>query len=234
MERNADGFSGMKMWDWVDDQRSVDYQPGPIRTNLYRGKVFIFLGRSSAQANWNPQDALKTFDDLLPLYEFVESDGSSSLKRSNRKEDDFSFNPGCTIKPSQTIAKLYPGISNIRLRHNDMQLTLHDKLASKYGKDNVGTENPSGNGLPIDVVVQNEDDTYDFYEIKTSHDPRICIREAIGQLLEYAYWNDRGPQVKNLVIVGPNPMDDDAEEYLVVLKAKFKLPIKYVHLRIPS
>ncbi len=234
IERNADRFANMKMWDWVDDQRSNDYQPGPIRTDLYHGKVFIFLGRSSTRDSWNPHEVLKTFDDLLPIYEYVESDGSSSLKPHRHGAAGFSFQPGCTNKPSRTIAKLHPGISNIRLRHNDMQFTLHAKLASKHGKGNVGTENPSGNGLPIDVVVEHEDNTYSFYEIKTSHDPRICIREAMGQLLEYAYWNGCGPGIRNLVIVGPNPIDYDAQKYLLELRAKFSLPIKYVHLRIPG
>lgn len=113
MERNADRFANMKMWDWVDDQRSADYQPGPVTTDLYRGKVFIFLGRSSTRDNWNPHEVLKTFDELLPLYEYVESDGSLSLKLHRWDETEFSFKPGCTNKSSRTIAKLYPCISNL-------------------------------------------------------------------------------------------------------------------------
>ncbi len=226
---NPDEYPTMKMWHWANDERSQEYRPGPIRMNLYEPDLFIFLGRISNPDNWNPHEVLKTFDELLPLYVHVEGDGSSSLKPRSCREDGFSFKPGCTIKPSRAIAKLYPGISNIRLRHNDMQFTLHAKLASKHGKDNVGTENPSGNGLPIDVVVKGEDDSYSFYEIKTSHAPRICIREAIGQLLEYAYWNGCGPEVKHLVIVGPNPMDDEAEKYLSELKERFSLPIRYDH-----
>lgn len=231
---HKDRFPSMKMWDEIDGKRENESQPSPIRTDRFKKGLFIFFGRICTPDNWNSHKVLTTFDELLPLYEYVEGDGYSSLKFHRRDETGFSFKPGCTIKPSRIIAKLYPGISNIRLRHNDMQLTLHDKLASKYGKDNVGTENPSGNGLPIDVVVQNDDDTYSFYEIKTSHDPRICIREAIGQLLEYAYWNNRGPQVKNLVIVGPNPMDDAAEKYLTELKERYDLPISYDHHPIPD
>ena len=115
-----------------------------------------------------------------------------------------------------------------------MQLTLYDQLASRHGEECVGTEILSGNGLPIDVVVKHEDETYSLYEIKTSHDPRICIREAIGQLLEYAYWPGGGPVVKHLVIVGPNPMDDEAEEYLTELKGRFGLPIRYDHHPLPG
>lgn len=222
-------FSTMKMWDENNGKRGNERQPGPIRTNRFKEGLFIFFGRVCTPDNWNPQEVLRTFDELLPLYKYVERDGSFSLKLHRSHETEFSFKPGCTIKPSRAVAKLYPGISDIRLRHNDMQFTLHAKLASKHGKDNVGTENPSGNGLPIDVVVKHGDETYSLYEIKTSHAPRVCIREAIGQLLEYAYWNCGGPEVKHLVIVGPNPMDDEAEEYLSELQGRFGLPIRYDH-----
>ncbi len=231
---NPDEYPTMKMWHWANGERSKEFRAGPIRMNLYEPDLFIFLGRISTPDNWNPHGVLKTFDELLPLYEHVEGHSSSSLRRQRRGTVGFSFKPGCTIKSRRTIAKLHPGISNIRLRHNDMQFALYGKLASKYGKDNVGTENPSGNGLPIDVVVKYEDITYSFYEIKTSHVPRICIREAIGQLLEYAFWIGGGPVVKHLVVVGPNPMDDEAEEYLSELKGKFGLPISYDHYPLPD
>ena len=226
---NPDEYPTMRMWHWANNERSQEYRPGPIRMNLYEPRLFIFLGRISTRANWNPHEVLTTFDELLPLYEHVEGDSSSSLKPQRQGAARFTFKPGCQLKPSSALRENSPGISNIRLRHNDMQLTLYDKLASKYGKDNVGTEIPSGNGLPIDVVVKDEDDSYSFYEIKTSHAPRICIREAIGQLLEYAYWDICGPEIKNLFIVGPNSMDDAAEKYLSELKERFTLPIRYDH-----
>ena len=224
---NPDEFPTMKMWHWANDERSQEYRPGPIRMNLYEPRLFIFLGRISTRDNWNPHEVLKTFDELLPLYEHVEGDSSSSLKPQRQGAARFSFKPGCQLKPSSALREISPGISNIRLRHNVMQLTLYDKLASKYGKDNVGTENSSGNGMLIDLVFRNEDDSFNFYEIKTAHDPRTCIREAIGQLLEYAHWNGCGPEVKHLVIVGPNPMDDEAEKYLSELNERYGLPIRY-------
>lgn len=226
---HKDRFPAMKMWDEIDEKTGNESQPGPIRTDRFKEGLFIFFGQTCTPDNWNSHRVLTTFDELLPLYEYVEGDGYSSLKFHRWDENGFSFRPGCTIKPSRTIARQYPGICNIRLRHNDMQFTLHAKLKSRIGEENVGTEIPSGSGLPIDVVVQNKDGTYSFYEIKTSHDPRICIREAIGQLLEYAYWNGCGPNVKNLVIVGPNPMDDAAEKYLSELNERYRLPISYDH-----
>ena len=60
------------------------------------------------------------------------------------------------------------------------------QLASQYGKDNVGAENASGIGTRIDVLVRRGNE-YWFYEIKTAQSPRACLRQAVGQLLEYAF-----------------------------------------------
>ena len=229
-----DEFSTMKMWDENDGKRANECQPGPIRTNRFKEGLFIFFGRICTPDNWNSHNVLKTFDELLPLYEYVESDGLSSLKFHRWEETKFSFKPGCPPKPSTASGERNSGISNIRLRHNVMQLELYDKLASKHGQDNVGTEIPSGNGVRIDLVVRGKDDSYSFYEIKTAHEPRICIREAIGQLLEYAYWSGGGHVLNGLIVVGPNPIDDQARKYLSELRARFSLPVKYDHLRLPD
>lgn len=77
----------------------------------------------------------------------------------------------------------------------------------------------------MDIVVRREN-VYWFYEVKTSRFPRACLREAVGQLLEYAFWP--GAQEANrLVVVGESPIDKDATEYLCRLKEHFSLPIEY-------
>ena len=227
---NSDEYAAMKMWNWTDAGRSNEYPPAPIRSGIQNKDVFIFLGRIGTLESWNPCEALKTLDKLLPLYEYVQSDGSSSIEPLRRGENKFSFKPGCTIKLSNTTGESGSSIYNIRLRHNQMQRVLYDKLASKHGADNVGTENQSGNGVRIDVVLRNKNDSYMFYEIKTAREPRICIREAIGQLLEYAFWSDSAQEPTSLVVVGPNPIDEDGKKYLNNLKKKFRMPIKYDHL----
>ena len=111
-----------------------------------------------------------------------------------------------------------------------MQVALYKKLAKKYGSENVGVENPSGNGMRIDLVVRDNNESYSFYEIKTAREPRICVRQAVGQLLEYAYWSKNSPEPKKLVIVGPATIDTETEAYLEKLTIKYRLPISYDHL----
>ncbi len=67
---------------------------------------------------------------------------------------------------------------------------------------------------------------YWFYEIKTALTPRACLREAIGQLLEYGFWPG-AQEPARFIVVGESPIDGDAQEYLRRLRKRFSLPIEY-------
>lgn len=96
--------------------------------------------------------------------------------------------------------------------------------------DAVETELPSGVGTKVDVVVRQGGD-YWFYEIKTALTARGCLREAIGQLLEYAFWPG-AQEPSRLVVVGEARLDKDGREYLSRLKERFALPIEYEQITV--
>jgi hypothetical protein len=112
------------------------------------------------------------------------------------------------------------------LLHNAIQTKLYIELSEEYGADCVGTENNSGSGTAIDVVVQTSEYRW-FYEIKTSDSVKACIRQAIPQLLEYAYWQCDAKRADKLFIVGPSPITKSAEKYLNFLRKNFNLPFYY-------
>jgi hypothetical protein len=56
------------------------------------------------------------------------------------------------------------------------------------GAENVADQHASGLGTKIDVVLRRSAKEFWYYEIKTALSPRACIREALGQVMEYAYW----------------------------------------------
>ena len=114
------------------------------------------------------------------------------------------------------------------LRHNALQAKLCKLLSAKYGRHNVGAEIPSRFGTRIDVVLK-RGGYFWFYEIKTAHSPRGCIREAIGQLLEYARW-PRSKEAIRLIVVGELPLDAEATEYLSQLRESHSIPIHYEQL----
>lgn len=159
---------------------------------------------------------------MLPLYLFTEnSKPEVSLKNIY---NGFQFKPGCSIKLSSTSASLTEKKLNIRLKHNDYQYYLHRELVGIYGEENVGTE-INLNGTSIDLVVKDKG-VYYFYEIKTASTAKACIRQALGQILEYSYWPGN-QQAEKLIVVGAPSLDKDTTKYIEYLRNKFNLPIEY-------
>lgn len=83
----------------------------------------------------------------------------------------------------------------------------------------------------IDIFIQDERDY--LLEIKTSDTARMCIREAIGQLLEYAFykWKYNDP---HFVIVGPSKMQIEDLDYINKLNQLIGVRIHYCHYELGS
>ncbi len=224
MELHADHFADMRMWHFDHGVLSAIYMPGPIPWERVRKGVFIVLAKRQLFDAIDYDAILAEFDRLLPLYKYVESDGPADPVLTP-VGSGFIFLPGCSEKSSAAVATTPQRQLDIDLRHNELQQALYERLVSQFGQDNVGTERPSGIGARIDVVVKLKDDFW-FYEIKTSGSPRACLREALGQLLEYSLWP--GSQfASRLVVVGEGALDDNGTEYILRLRERFRLPIDY-------
>ena len=222
-------YATMRMWHFQHDKRSDEYMPSPIPPERVKQGVFLFLGKRLPIGQLNYELILNDFDLLLPLYRYVES-GGELPPISMPTEAAFSFRSGCSVKAEATVATLAQNHLDVTLRHNMLQEALYQRLTSQFGPDNVGTELASGVGTSVDVVVRRSEG-YWYYEIKTAHSPRACIREALGQLLEYAFWP--GAQAASrLTVVGESPIDHDGEEYLRQLRTKFSLPVYYEQITV--
>jgi len=223
-------YADMRMWHYTwgrkkeEAKRSPDYMPTIISHKLVTNHVFIFLGKRQPCERINYELILGDFDRLLPLYNYIESEGCLPPV-SSIGTDSFEFRPGCTVKAAYTAATQSQREIDINLRHNVLQQTLYQHLANEHGADNVRTEQPSGVGTMVDVVVRIGAE-YWFYEIKTFQSPRACIREALGQLLEYSFWPG-AQRASRLIVVGETSLDDEGKRYLQTLKERFSLPIEY-------
>ena len=79
----------------------------------------------------------------------------------------------------------------------------------------------------IDVSVQTEQELI-LFEIKSDLEPRTVIRQALGQILEYAYHPNRSHALPvQLVIVGRRPLTASDADYLKYLTTRFSLPLSY-------
>lgn len=78
----------------------------------------------------------------------------------------------------------------------------------------------------VDVTLETAD-CRTLFEIKTDLVPRQAIRQALGQLLEYAYRRAQDSKKLDLVIVGRTKATPEDHAYLARLRNDFGLPISY-------
>lgn len=218
----CENFSDLRMWHYESDARSSEYMPSSIPQERVKEGIFIFLGARSEKNAIDYDQILQTLDRLLPVYLFTERDLTEI--DLEKRIYDFRFSAGCTKKPSQTSGLVSQRELDIRLRHNDYQNDLYVELSALYGEDNVGTE-VYANGLSIDLVVK-QGENYWFYEIKTASTARACIRQALGQIMEYSYWPGHQRAAK-LVIVGSAVATAEEIYYIEFLQETFSLPLEY-------
>ena len=225
MELYAEKYADMRIWYYDGDTSSGYFMPASIPAVWVQEGVFIFLGRRQKVTEVDYDLLLDDLDRLLPLYRHVEGKGDAS---GVFQSGSFRFLPGFKRKVSTATMTRTQKDLDMMLRHNILQEKLYQKLAKKHGRNNVSVEQASGVGTSIDLVVRHGDEFW-FYEIKTADSPRACLRQAVGQLLEYAFWPGAHP-ANRLVVVGENAPDAESTKYLETLKRRFRLPIAYEHL----
>lgn len=111
----------------------------------------------------------------------------------------------------------------VEYAHNKLQQKFYDALVEKYGSNKVIMEE---NFVDIKLI---SDDGITLYEIKPYRTARQCIREALGQLLDYSWLipSEDTRQIR-LVIVGPERPDDKEKKYISYLKSNLKIDFDYL------
>jgi hypothetical protein len=69
-----------------------------------------------------------------------------------------------------------------------------------------------------------------FVELKPRGTARSVIRDALAQLLDYAYW-PTASRCDTLLIVGPSAAGKEDLAYLATLRQRFGIPVHYLHYR---
>jgi hypothetical protein len=105
-------------------------------------------------------------------------------------------------------------------QHVKLQNALFDYLCARFGQKFVNYEKGY-----VDLQLR-QGGVQTLFEIKIAPTAKSCIRQAIGQLLEYDLYPDRKRSSK-LVVVGDGPATEYDEVYLQHLRKKFGIPISY-------
>lgn len=181
---------------------------------------------------FRPADA-ELYDSMIPV---GERDPIRKLRRYNLVSVDETVSDvgqvwasrvaATRLRPTGTRQRAEQGPTKIDLVHNQLQNELHAALVKRYGKAAVALEE----GF-VDIKLRRPDGTT-LIEVKSDCRPRYAIREAIGQLLEYAFeCEERGESVRELVVAGPGELGPRDQLYLKHLREGRGFPIRYVQFR---
>lgn len=165
-----------------------------------------------------------TFIDSRDRYLIYDWEDSCSIVDNIK---GFVFKPSKPNENKKVWRKNAPEFKSkeIKQLHRQISQRLFKELSELFGEQNIGCDVPNSSGTYIDMV-RKSGDKYILYEIKTYNQLRKNIREALGQLLEYAYW-DCSKKIKEIVIVSDKNIEKTANEYLQYLNKFFKMPISY-------
>ena len=171
------------------------------RKNLRQNIVKEFMGITYRFIDHDNFATWKSkFDELLEQYDKTEN---TQLKR----EDDVSY----------TIDKLAVTYKPV---HNITQNAIKKYLESIGVYKDILLESEN-----VDIKASTQDGKWHYFEIKTSA-PRLCIREALGQILEYAHFSSEN-EAEKLFIVGLHKMSDEEKTYMSLLRKIYHLPLWY-------
>lgn len=107
--------------------------------------------------------------------------------------------------------------------HNKIQNKLRNMLIAEYGESCVACEK---NYVDLTLTYK---DTITLYEVKSDAYAATCIRQALGQIIQYAHRLDPTKKVK-LYIVGQYPLKDNEKTYLNYIQKNFKVDLNYMNI----
>lgn len=169
-----------------------------------------------------------TPDGKAGAVEFQKDDVTSDVSVESDKEDSpatsYDFTPGCPSSVENVTVTLTEQTLDKELRHKVIQKALYEHLCREVGDENVRVERRVPSGLVDAAVRHNGDES--FYEVKVADDARSCLREALGQVVEYAHWPTAN-RARELIVVGEAELDADSTVYLRSLRERYHLPLYY-------
>lgn len=109
-----------------------------------------------------------------------------------------------------------------------MEIEIKKTLEKEYGEKTVEAQR---NFRDIILTAPNR---RALIEIKASQDARQAIRDAFGQLLDYAFFDAGLQKMYELFIVGRGAPTHETQDYLDRLRNRFRLEVNYRQYKIGS
>ncbi len=218
-------FNEMKKRGWIDQMREdVCHVAGEIPGAL-RALEEMALSRPDQSINirFDPNDV--TIHDPMPLidgnnmtrYHPYNWDGSQVPVINDEEETN---DPDDSTRSEKQRKRAAQQATTVDPQHVRLQNRLYDSLCTRHGNDAVRYEQDY---VDLQVVGQ---DGCTFHETKTDSSAKKCIRNALGQLLEYSSYPAE-QRARKLVVVGDAPTTKYDRAYLKHLRKRYSPPIHY-------
>jgi len=204
-------------------QLVFDYINSPVknkRLNLWRNKVEEFTGikvfhiEHDKLTDWKIQIANVIKPILSPVIP-LEAEMTPSVSGKDVKNTG---NVEYEIHSSITYSRTH------NLIQNNCKAILES--TNQYSKVILEEDN-------VDIKAFYTNGSVDYFEVKTEDVAQKNIRQAIGQIMEYAYYQSYR-NVNKMYVVGPCKASDGDLSYLKLLREKHNLPIHYIHFNVET
>lgn len=225
MRMNQEHYNDLGMWSKSRRNGfSAISRPHIIGSHLAKIGTFVFLGKTIAQSDLDLDDVLTTLDRLFQVWHFIETASRRSTSPM-APSDPWGVRPGWRSPVLQRLCTSRELSLDVTFRHFILQKKMYDILIQEFGYENVGQEHYAPGGGIIDLIALTPHGRM-IFEIKTAHTARQCVREALGQIMDYGYWNG-ADGLHSLVIVGEPASDEEVDQYLVLLSSSLPAPVFY-------
>lgn len=237
-----------KAWTYYIKQGWLDIMKEEIET--IGGKINNFPDKNAVQhfnVRFSPSEGalydspieVPTNNPLYKINRYVLLNNKKQYETVDFAADTFDFaNYNCPLPSENTSIpqkKQYnrpPKVVEMHFLHKKISDKLHRHFAKIYGTDKVKTNVRAGYGCnEVDMIIERNDDEIEglvYYEIKTYDSLRLSIREALGQILEYAMWPDKNRAMKFVIITQPCPCEEAViKQYLDNLRKNLTINLYY-------
>ncbi len=210
----------------VNDLKRVDADIKGFGNNFYPNVRFK-LEEATIYSEPIPVTGLKgnKYNRFLPYHV---DDNLLKILTGSLPEHKFVFKAGIAKNTKSFTRRQEAKESTVARLHSDITDDLINYLRPDYTvlKKNLSVEICEFGANKADVVLKEKNNSYTIIEVKTSSNARKNIREALGQLLDYAYWYNNF-KINSLIIIAPSALNVSEKEAFVRLKAALNVNLQY-------
>nr|WP_063570657.1 hypothetical protein [Luteibacter rhizovicinus] len=220
----SEAVQAFKDLGWYDTMRrevkSIDGNEAMLGNSPQASDILNVRFRVDQVVPFPPDTYADADDPITRIPRYVLSDKITIFRRREKKTDAH-LKGRDEADAFQTYLRKAVAPTLCTPEHRRMQAILLEQLR----KDAPGARIVCEEDF-VDVTMET-DDCVTLFEIKTDLEPRYAIRQALGQLLEYGYRQERTDKSLQLVIVGRAEATADDQSYLDRLRDKFNLQVIY-------